>query len=129
MAVDLRAISIQDSHDIINGTLGTGSFAQDLIFTDLETVPNTITIKGWPDDTGIVGIDFETGLAVSGSKISIKFHQSDLAIWDGLASLQRWKIQFVNGAGQTIICEINDVFPDRSFGDILVNCKIISGHR
>ena len=125
--IDLQAISVQDSHDIINGDLGTGSFAVDLKFTDLST--NELTIKGWPDDTGIVGINVETNQFITGSKISIKFHQSDLTIWDGKASIQRWKIEFINGAGQTIICEIDNVFPDRSFGDILVMCKIISGHR
>lgn len=127
--MDLAARMVTDSKAIHNGELTTGSFAVDLLFTDLVTpTPNTLTIKGLPNDTALLGIDPETGLPIRGAKIAISFHQSDLTIWDGLASLQRWKIQYVNGAGQTLVLEISDVIPDRSFGDVLVMCKIISGH-
>lgn len=128
--IDLQARSVEDSQAIHNGTLGAGSFAVDMLFTDLVTpTPNTQTIKGLYNDTSLVGINLENNMPVRGSKIAISFHQSDLTIWDGLASLQRWKVRFTNGAGQIINCEINDPIPDRSFGDVLCMCKIISGHR
>ena len=129
MGVDLQAKSVSDSQKIHNGTLGTGGFNVALLFTDLATpTANTQTIQGLYNDTSL-SINPETGLLLIGAKIPVSFHQSDLTIWDGLADLQRWKIQFVNGAGQTIIGEIDSVIPDRSFGDILVMLTIISGHR
>ena len=127
--MDLHALAVQDSHDIMNGTLGAGGFNVDLTFTDTETVPNQLTIQGLYDDTSILGINPENGQWITGSKIAVKFHQSDLIIWDGVSDLQRWQISFTNGAGQLIICEIDNVAPDRSFGDVIVFCKIISGHR
>ncbi len=126
--IDLQAQSVQDSHDIINGTLCTGSFSVDLTFTDLEATPNELTISGWFDDISLT-MNPETGMPMVGSKIPIKFHQSDLTIWDGLADIQRWQIAFTNGAGQDIVCEIESIMPDRSFGDIVAFTKIISGHR
>jgi len=129
MGVDLQAKSVSDSQKIHNGTLGTGGFNVALLFTDLATpTANTQTIQGLYNDTSL-SINPETGLLLIGAKIPVSFHQSDLTIWDGLADLQRWTIQFVNGAGQTIIGEIDSVIPDRSFGDILVMLKIVSGHR
>ena len=129
MGVDLQAKSVSDSQKIHNGTLGTGGFNVDLLFTDLATpTANTLTIQGLYNDTSL-SINPETGLLLIGAKIPVSFHQSDLTIWDGLADLQRWTIQFVNGAGQTIIGEIESVIPDRSFGDVVVMLTIISGHR
>ncbi len=125
MGIDLQAKAVSDSQKIHNGTLGTGGFAVDLEFTSL--VPDVLTIKGLFNDTSIV-INPENGLPMTGSKIGISFQQSDLTIWDGLESLQRWKIVFTNGAGQEINCEISSVNPDRSFGAVEVTCKIISGH-
>lgn len=126
MGIDLQAKSVSDSQKIHNGTLGTGGFAVDLKFTSL--VPESLTIKGLYNDTALIGINPETGFPVRGAKLAISFHQSDLTIWDGKANLQRWKIELVNGAGQTVVAEINDVIPDRSFGDVLLMMKIISGH-
>jgi hypothetical protein len=123
--MDLHALAVKDSHDIMNNTLGAGGFSVDHVFTDLSD--NELTIKAWYDDTSIQ-INPENGQLMTGSKITVKFHQSDLIIWDGLSDLQRWKISFTNGAGQLINCEIENVAPDRSFGDVLVFCKIISGH-
>ena len=127
--IDLRARMVLDDQKIHNGTLGTGSFAVDLKITDLVTpTPNTLTIKGMYEDTALLGINVETGLPIRGAKIPISFHQADLAIWDGVASLQRWKVEIVNGAGQSIVVEIFDVIPDRSFGNVLCMCKLASGH-
>jgi hypothetical protein len=126
MGIDLQARSVSDSQKIHNGTLGTGGFNVSLKFTSL--VPEVLTIQGLFNDTSL-NINPETGMLMIGSKIAISFHQSDLTIWDGLSTLARWKIEFNNGAGQTVICEIDPVMPDRSFGDILVMCKIISGHK
>lgn len=127
--VDLLARAVEDSQSIHNGTIGAGSFATDLLFTDRTTpTPNTQTIKGLFNDTALLGIDTEAGLPVRGAKIAISFTQADLTIWDGVADIQRWKIEFTNGAGQTVTVEISDVIPDRSFGDVLCMCKIISGH-
>jgi len=125
MGIDLQARAISDSQKIHNGTLGTGSFNVTLRFT---SPTETQTIKGLYNDTSLLGINPENGLPVSGSKLAISFHQSDLTIWDGKADLQRWKVELVNGAGQTVLAEISNVIPDRSFGDILLMMKIISGH-
>ena len=127
--IDLQARAVSDSQKIHNNQLGIGGFAIDLIFTDPDNSGTPQTIKGFFNDTALLGINPENGLPVRGSKIAVSFHQSDLTIWDGISDLQRWKIEFVNGAGQSIAAEINDVIPDRSFGDILVMTKIISGHR
>lgn len=126
MGIDLHAKAISDSQKIHNGTLGTGVFAVDLKFTSL--VPEILTIKGLYNDTSL-GVNPETGTLITSAKVAITFHQSDLTIWDGLTSLSRWKIEFTNGAGQLVLCEIENVAPDRSFGDVLVFCKIISGHK
>ena len=129
MAIDLQAKSVSDSQKIHNGTLGTGKFNVPLLFTDRATpIPNTKTIQGLYNDTSLT-INPETGLWGIGAKINISFHQSDLTIWDGLEDLQRWTVQFTNGAGQDIIAEVNSVGPDRSFGDVLLFCTIVSGHR
>ena len=126
MGRDLQARSVSDSQKIHNGTLGTGGFAVDLKFTSL--VPDVLTIKGLFNDTSL-NINPETGMLMIGSKIAISFHQSDLTIWDGIETLRKWKIEFTNGAGQDIVCEINPVMPDRSFGDVLIMCDIVSGHK
>lgn len=127
MGIDLHARAVSDSQKIHNGTLGVGGFNVSITFTD--TSDNTETIQGLYNDTSLIGIDPETGFPVRGSKLAITFSQSDLTIWDGLTSLQRWKISLTNGAGQTVVAEIFDVIPDRSFGDVLAMCKIISGHK
>ena len=126
--IDLQAKSVSDSQKIHNNTLGTGGFAVDLTITEFNNPGNTITIKGLYNDTGIT-IDFESGMPTTGAKIAVSFHGSDLTIWDGVQDLQRWKVEFENGSGQSMVVEISDVMPDRSFGDILTLCKIISGHR
>lgn len=129
MGIDLQARSVSDSQKIHNGTLGTGGFNVSLKFTDRATpTPNELTIQGLYNDTSLLGINPDNGLPVRGAKLAISFHQSDLTIWNGLDDLQRWKIELVNGAGQTVIAEIGDVIPDRSFGDVLLMMKIISGH-
>ena len=129
MGIDLQAKAVSDSQKIHNGTLGTGGFNVSLKFTDLvEPVANTLTIQGLYNDTALLSINPENGLPVRGSELAISFHQSDLTIWDGKSDLQRWKIELINGAGQTVIAEINDVIPDRSFGDVLLMMQIISGH-
>jgi len=127
MGLDLQAKAVRDSQMIHNGTLGAGGFSVSLLFTSLTE--QTQTIKGLYNDTSLLGINPETGFPVRGSKLAISFSQQDLTIWDGKADLQRWKVQLVNGAGQTVVVEISDVIPDRSFGDVLIMCKIISGHR
>lgn len=128
--IDLNARAVADSKKIHNGTLGTGSVSVDIKFTDLTTpTPNVQTITGLYNDTSLLGINPETGFPVRGSKIAISFHQVDLTIWDGLEDLQRWKMELVNGAGQTIVAELTDVIPDRSFGSVLIMCTIVSGHR
>lgn len=128
--IDLNARAVADSKKIHDGTLGTGSFSVSIKFTDLTTpTPNDETITGLYNDTSLLGINPETGFPVRGSKLAISFHQADLTIWDGLEDLQRWKMELINGAGQTVIAELNDIIPDRSFGDILVMCTIVSGHR
>ncbi len=127
--IDLHARAVSDSQKIHNNKLGTGGSAVDLKFTDPDNLGTPETIKGLYNDTALLGINPENGLPVRGSKIAVSFHQSDLTIWDGLSDLQRWKIEFINGAGQSIAAEINGVIPDRSFGDVLVMTKIISGHR
>lgn len=126
MAIDLHARAVSDSQKIHNGTLGIGKFNVSMLFTDLAA--NTKTIQGLYNDTALI-VNPENGLPAIGSKITISFHQSDLTIWDGLTTLAGWKVQFVNGAGQTIIAKLTGVKPDRSFGEIQVDCKIISGHR
>ena len=126
MGVDLQARSVSDSQKIHNGTLGVGGFNVDLKFTDL--VANTKTIQGLYSDTALA-INPETGFPVSSSKLAVSFSQQDLTIWDGKADLQRWTVELVNGAGQSIVAEINDVIPDRSFGDVLLMMTIVSGHR
>lgn len=127
--IDLQARAVSDSQKIHNNELGTGGFAVDLKFTDPDNPGTPKTIKGLYNDTALLGINPENGLPVRGAKIAVSFHQSDLTIWDGVSDLQRWKIEFVNGAGQSISAEIDDVIPDRSFDDVLVMTKIISGHR
>lgn len=127
--IDLQARAVSDSQKIHNNELGTGGFAVSLKFTDPDNPGIPKTIKGLYNDTALLGINPENGLPVRGAKIAVSFHQSDLTIWDGISDLQRWKIEFVNGAGQSISAEIDDVIPDRSFGDVLVMTKIISGHR
>lgn len=128
--IDLNARAVSDSQKILNGELTTGSFAVDLKFTDLATpIANTETIKGFYNDTSLIGISIETNFPITGNKIGISFHQSDLTIWDGIVDLQRWKVEFTNGASQAIAVEIINVIPDRSFGEVLCMCKIISGHR
>ena len=126
MGIDLRARMISDSQKIHNGTLGVGGFNTSLKFTDLAS--NTLTIQGLYNDTSL-SISPETGMYVTGSKIAISFTQSDLTIWDGLTTLQRWIVEFTNGVGQTVKAEIENVAPDRSFGSVLCFCKIISGHK
>ena len=126
MGVDLQARSVSDSQKIHNGKLGVGGFNVNMKFTDLSD--NTKTIQGLYNDTALVGINPENGLPVRGSKFAISFHQSDLTIWNGTDDLQRWKVELVNGAGQSMVAELSDIIPDRSFGDILCMCKITSGH-
>ena len=126
--IDLHTRAVSDSQKIHNNTLGTGGSAVELTITDPDNPGTPKTIKGFYNDTSLLGINPENGLPVIGSKIAISFHQSDLTIWDGVADLQRWTVQFVNGAAQTILAEMNGIIPDRSFGDILVMCTIISGH-
>lgn len=129
MGIDLQARSVSDSQKIHNGTLGVGGFNVSLKFTDLVTpTPNELTIQGLYTDVSLA-INMDTGFPASSSKLAISFHQSDLTIWNGTDDLQRWKIELVNGAGQTVVAEINDVIPDRSLGDVLLMCKIASGHR
>ena len=127
MGIDLQARSVSDSQKIHNGTLGTGGFNVSLKFTDL--LGNTLTIQGLYNDTALLGINPDNGLPVRGSKLAISFSQQDLTIWNGTDNLKRWKIELVNGAGQTVIAEIDDVIPDRSFGDVLLMMKIVSGHK
>lgn len=131
MGIDLQAKTVIDSQKIHNGTLGAGGFNVSLKFTDL--LANELTIQGLFNDISLV-INPE-GMLVTGSKIAISFQQSDLTTWDGKSSLQRlsssslfWKVEFTNGAGQDIVCEIIDVMQDRSFGDVQCMCQIISGH-
>ncbi len=126
MSIDLQARSVSDSQKIHNNKLGVGGFAVEMKFTDLSS--NTKTIKGLYNDTALLGINPENGMPVRGSKFAISFHQSDLTIWNGTDDLQRWTVELVNGAGQTVIAELNDVIPDRSFGDVLCMCQIASGH-
>ena len=126
MGVDLQARSVSDSQKIHNGTLGVGGFNVSLKFTDLSS--NTLTIQGLYNDTALLGLNPETGLPIRGSKLAISFSQQDLTIWNGTDDLQRWIVELVNGAGQTVIAEINDVIPDRSFGDVLLMMTIASGH-
>ena len=126
MSIDLQAKSVADSQKIHNNQLGTGGFAVDMTFTDLSS--NTKTIKGLFNDTSLA-VNPETGLVVIGSKIAISFHGADLTIWDGLEDLQRWQVEFTNGAGQDIVAELFNIIPDRSLGDVLCMCKITSGHR
>lgn len=128
MGIDLHARAISDSQKIHNNALGVGGFSVDLSFTSTDAVPLQQTIKGLYNDTSLLGINLENNMPVRGAKIAVSFHQSDLTIWDGKSDLQRWKIAFTNGAGQNVVVEINDVIPDRSFGDVLVMCTIISGH-
>lgn len=126
MGIDLQAKAVEDSRKIHNGTLSVGGFAVDMTFTDLVApTPNTLTIKGLFTDISLA-INPETGMFMIGGKVVISFHQLDLTIWDGKADLQRWKVQFVNAFGQTVIAELDAVMPDRVFGDVQVNCKIIS---
>lgn len=127
--IDLHALAVQDSHDILNGTLGAGSFSVDLAFNTPAgaAVPKSQTIKGLYDDTSFA-INFETNLPATAPKIAVKFHQSDLTVWDGKESLQRWTVGFTNGAGQVVTAEVKDVIPDRSFGDVLLMCVIVDGH-
>jgi len=126
--IDLQARSVLDSQKIHNNNLGTGGFAVDLKFTDPNNPGTPETIKGLYNDTALLGINIETNLPVRGAKIAVSFSQQDLTIWDGISDLQRWKIEFMNGADQSVAAEINDIIPDRSFGDVLLICKIISGH-
>jgi len=129
MGIDLQAKSVSDSQKIHNGTLGTGGFNVSLLFTKYNEPSTFLTIQGLYNDTALLGINPDNGLPVRGSKLAISFSQQDLTIWNGTDDLQRWKIELVNGAGQTVIAEINDVIPDRSFGDVLLMMKIISGHQ
>ncbi len=126
MGVDLQARSVSDSQKIHNGKLGVGGFNVSMKFTDLSD--NTKTIQGLYSDTSLVGINPENGMPVRGSKFAISFHQSDLTIWNGTDDLQRWKVELTNGAGQSMVAELSDIIPDRSFGDVLCMCKITSGH-
>lgn len=127
--IDLEARSVADSQKIHNGTLGAGGFNVSLKFTDLATpTPNTETIQGLYIDVSNIGINFDTGMPASGSKLWISFHQADLTIWNGTDDIQRWNLELVNGAGQTVVGEINDVKPDRSFGSVLASITIESGH-
>ena len=125
--IDLHARAISDSRKILNNELGTGGFAVELTFTNPDDADNPLTISGFYNDTALLGINPETGLPVRGSKIAISFHQSDLTIWNGLDDLQRWTAAFVNGAGQDVLVELNDIIPDRSFGEVLVMCTLVSG--
>lgn len=128
MGINLHARAISDSQKIHNGTLCVGGFNVPMKFTDITTpTPQTLTIQALYNDTSLV-FNPETGLPMIGSKIGFSFHQSDLTIWNGTDSLQRWKIEFTNGAGQVIIAEINSPMPDRSFGDVAGTATIISGH-
>ena len=128
MAIDLQAKSVSDSQKIHNNQLGTGGFAIDMTFTDPGNPETSQTIKCLYNDTSLA-VNPETGLVVIGSKVAISFHQSDLSIWDGLTDLQRWKVEFINGAGQDITAELFNIIPDRSLGDVLCICKIVLGHR
>ncbi len=128
MAIDLQERSVSDSQKIHNGTLGTGKFNVSLKFTNPADPGTPQTIQGLYNDTSLVGINPENGLPLRGSKIPISFHQSDLTIWNGTDDHQRWKIEFVNGVGQSIVGELSDIIPDRSFGDVLCMCKIAGGH-
>lgn len=129
MGIDLQAKAVSDSQKIHNGNLGTGGFDVSILFTKFNDPGTTQTIRGLYNDTSLIGINPDTGFPVRGSKLAISFHQSDLTIWNGIDDLQRWKIELVNGAGQTIVAELNDVITDRSFGDVLAMCTIASGHR
>jgi hypothetical protein len=127
MGIDLHAKSISDSQKIHNGNLSAGGFNVSLLFTSIDDTPLTQTIQGEYNDVSMT-IDADTGMIMTGSKIAISFQQSDLTIWNGRSDIQRWKVGFTNGAGQAIQCEISQVMPDRSFGDVVCICKIISGH-
>jgi hypothetical protein len=126
--IDLNARATSDSQAILNGTLGAGSFARDITFTDPANPGTPQTIKGWAFDTALLGINPETGFPVRGSKLAVSFFQSDLTIWDGKADIQRWTVEFTNDAGQAIVAGVSDVIPDRSFGDVLLMLKIKQGH-
>lgn len=127
MGIDLYSRAVSDSKKIHNGSMGAGGFNTSMTFTDSGTTPQSLEIQVLVNDTSLV-FSPQTGLPMVGSKIGLSFHQSDLTIWDGTSDLKRWKIQFVNGAGQTILAEINSVMPDRSFGDVACTATIISGH-
>ena len=127
MGIDLNARMVSDSQKIHNGTLGVGGFNVSLKFTNLAT--ESLTIQGLYTDTSLLGINPDNGLPVRGSKISVSFHQSDLTIWDSKADIQRWEIELVNGAGQSVTTEISDVIPDRSFGDVLLMLKVVKDGR
>ena len=128
MAIDLHARAVSDSQKIHNGTIGTGKFNISIKFTDPANPGTSQTIQGLYNDTSLVAINPENSLPVRGSKFALSFSQQDLTIWDGLADLQRWKIELINGAGQSVVGELFDIIPDRSFGDVLCMCKIASGH-
>lgn len=127
MGVALHDRIVSDSQKIHNNEM-IGGDAVEVTFSDTEDTPNELTIMASYNDISLT-VDAETGMIIAGSKISIFFQQSDLTIWDGLASMQRWTVAFTNGAGQDISAEISQVLPDRSFGDVTVLCKIVSGHR
>lgn len=121
--IDLHALEVSDSKAIHEGTIGVASDSVDMTFTEPGTSGATQTIKAKYNDTSLL-FSIETGLPVTGSKIAISFHQSTLTIWDGKATLKNWKIQFTNGAGQAVTALINDVRPDRSFGDVVCTCEL-----
>ena len=124
--MDLLSRIKDDSKKIHNGTLGAGSFNTPCKFTSSDDLSNE-TIQILYNDTSL-DISIETGLPIIGSKIAISFFQDDLTIWNGTDDLQRWKIEFTNNVSQSIIAEIDSVMPDRSIGDVVCICKIISGH-
>jgi hypothetical protein len=127
MGIDLHAIAISDSQKIHNGNLSVGGSNVDLLIKNIGATQSQ-TIQGEYNDVSLT-VDAETGMVMTGSKIAVSFQQSDLTIWDGKSDLQRWTVEFTNGAGQDIKAEIMQVLPDRSFGDVVVLCKIVSGHR
>ncbi len=125
MGIDLHAKAASDSQKIHNNNLGTGGDSVEVTVADTDS--NELTLYGRYTDVSMA-IDPETGMMVTGSRVGISFHQSDLALWDGVSDMQRWTVSFTNGAGQTVEGEIVNVMPDRYFGDVVVIINVSSGH-
>ena len=127
MGISLHDRAVSDSQKIHNNNLSVGGFSVDMKFQDLSDPVNELTIKALYNDVA-QQVNPETGYPIIGSLLSISFHQSDLTIWNGTASLQDWKISFTNGAGQDIEGVIKYPWPNRSFGDVVCLCEVSSGH-